>query len=130
MELMASLPIDDEHAALYTVGQVAAMLGVQPALLRRLEAFDVINPSRSDGGQRRYSRAHIRRAHAAIELLAEDGMTIAGVRRVLNLQAEVDRLNEKLANRRTTPGTGASPARPVARQRRSRAKSTKTRSAR
>ena len=34
------LPIDDQHAALYTIGQVAAMLGVQPAFLRRL-ATDV-----------------------------------------------------------------------------------------
>jgi len=55
------LPIDDEHTPLYTVGQVADMLGVQPAFLRRLDLEEVVRPARSDGGQRRYTRAEIGR---------------------------------------------------------------------
>ena len=53
------LAFDDEHAPLYTVGQVAEMLDVQPAFLRRLDVEEVVQPARSDGGQRRYSRAEI-----------------------------------------------------------------------
>ena len=53
------LPIDDEHAPIYSVGQVAGMLGVQPAFVRRLDTEAVVQPARSDGGQRRYSRAEI-----------------------------------------------------------------------
>ena len=52
---------EDEHAPLYTVGQVAEILGVQPAFLRRLDGESVVQPSRSNGGQRRYSRAEIGR---------------------------------------------------------------------
>ena len=54
-----TLAFDDDHAALYTVGQVAGMLDVQPAFLRRLDIEEVVQPARSDGGQRRYSRHEI-----------------------------------------------------------------------
>jgi hypothetical protein len=46
-------PFDDEHAPLYAVGQVAHMLDVQPAFIRRLDTEEVVMPARSDGGQRR-----------------------------------------------------------------------------
>ena len=90
------LHIDDHDAALYTVGQVAAMLGVQPAYLRRLDAEDVVKPARSTGGQRRYSRVEIHVIDRASALAAE-GMTLAGIRRLLELEAEVARLTAALA---------------------------------
>jgi MerR family transcriptional regulator/heat shock protein HspR len=86
---------DDEHLPLYTVGQVADVLGVQPAYLRRLDAEDVVSPRRSNGGQRRYSRLEI----ALIEhvnLMVGDGMTLAGIRRILELEAEVADLQAQL----------------------------------
>jgi MerR family transcriptional regulator, heat shock protein HspR len=43
----------------YTVGQVAAMLQVTQAFLRRLDELAVVRPDRSSGGQRRYSRRQI-----------------------------------------------------------------------
>jgi len=90
-----SLPFDDEHASLYTVGQVAGMLGVQPAFLRRLDVEDVVQPARSDGGQRRYSRAEIGRVQRVSEMAGE-GMTLAGIRRILALEAEVADLERRL----------------------------------
>lgn len=96
---MGSLPIDDEQAPLYSVGQVAEMLGVQPAFLRRLERYGVIAPARSGGGQRRYSRAEIARVQAAMQL-TEEGMSVTGAERVLSLQDEVDRLSQELRSAR------------------------------
>ena len=93
------LPIDDEHAPLYSVGQVADMLGVQPAFLRRLDDECVVQPARSDGGQRRYSRAEIDRVHYVFGLTGE-GMTLAGIRRILELEAEVADLKRKLTAER------------------------------
>lgn len=87
-------PADD--APLYTVGQVADMLGVQPAYLRRLDAYDVVRPSRSGGGQRRYSRVEVERIDAVTGLVGE-GLTLAGARRIIQLQAEVDDLRRRLA---------------------------------
>ena len=89
------LPIDDAHAPLYSVGQVAGMLGVQPAFLRRLDTEQVVQPARSDGGQRRYTRAEISRVQQ-VSALASDGMTLSGIRRILELEAEVAELKRRL----------------------------------
>jgi MerR family transcriptional regulator/heat shock protein HspR len=93
------LPIDDHHAALYTVGQVASMLGVQPAFLRRLDTEEVVQPARSAGGQRRYSRVEIGQVERASALTSE-GLTLAGIRRLLVLEAEVADLRRELAAER------------------------------
>jgi len=89
------LPFDDDHAPLYSVGQVAQMLGVQPAFLRRLDTEEVIQPSRSEGGQRRYSRAEIAQVQH-VSTMADEGMTLAGIRRILVLEAEVASLRRQL----------------------------------
>jgi MerR family transcriptional regulator, heat shock protein HspR len=99
------LPIDDADAALYTVGQVAAMLHVQMAFLRRLDEQGVVVPARSPGGQRRYSRREIDRVTEVVGLINE-GLTLTGVRRVLDLQAKVEDLKADLAAVREA---GASP---------------------
>jgi MerR family transcriptional regulator/heat shock protein HspR len=89
------LPFDDEHAPLYSVGQVAGMLGVQPAFLRRLDIERVVQPARSEGGQRRYSRSEIARVQQ-VSAMADEGMTLAGIRRILELEAEVSLLQHQL----------------------------------
>jgi MerR family transcriptional regulator, heat shock protein HspR len=92
MELaVPSLPIDDENLPLFTVGQVATTLEVQHAFLRRLDEFDVVRPSRSPGGQRRYTRHEVTTV-AYVLRLVEDGLTLAAVRRVLTLEQRVREL--------------------------------------
>jgi DNA-binding transcriptional MerR regulator len=90
------LPIDDEHAAVYAVGQVADMLSVQPAFLRRLDVEGVVQPGRSEGGQRRYSRDEIHRVQRVAEMAGE-GLNLAGIRRILLLEAEFAHLKRQLA---------------------------------
>jgi len=90
------LPIDDENAPLYAVGQVAERLGVQPAFLRRLDLEKVVHPARSEGGQRRYSRAEIVQVQRVSERAGE-GMSLAGIRRILELEFEVADLKEQIA---------------------------------
>ena len=89
------LPIDDEHAPIYAVGQVADMLRVQPAYLRRLDVEQVVQPSRSKGGQRRYSRAEIATVQRVTDMAGE-GMTLVGIRRILELEQEVRDLQAQL----------------------------------
>ena len=95
------LPFDDEDAPLYTVGQVAGMLNVQPAFLRRIDLEEVVQPARSDGGQRRYSRADIAVVQRVSDM-ANDGMTLTGIKRILALDGEVADLKGQLraANKR------------------------------
>jgi len=95
---MPGLPFDDESAPLYTVGQVAGMLGVQPAFLRRLDVEALVQPARSDGGQRRYSRTEIVQVQR-VSALAGEGLTLAGIRRILSLEAEVADLKRQIRDR-------------------------------
>lgn len=88
---MAPLPLDDANMPLFTVGQVAAILEVQQAFLRRLDEFQVVRPSRSAGGQRRYTRNEIVVVRYVVELM-DAGMTLNAVRRVLQLEARVRQL--------------------------------------
>ena len=81
-------PFDDENLPLFTVGQVAQMLEVQQAFLRRLDEFGVVRPSRSSGGQRRYSRTEVTVVRYVAQL-ADEGMTLAAIRRVLELEDQV-----------------------------------------
>ncbi|WP_141578436.1 MerR family transcriptional regulator [Actinomadura sp. WMMA1423] len=96
-----NLPIDDEHAALFTVGQVAQMLDVQQAFLRRVDDQQVVSPQRSAGGQRRYSRHEIGRIQEVVSMMGE-GMTLPAIRRIFELQhevAELTRERDELARR-------------------------------
>ena len=97
--MSARLPFDDEHAPVFTVGQVAEAIGVQPAFLRRLDQLDVVSPARSSGSQRRYSRNDVSRVQQACALIGE-GLTLAGVRRVFELEAEVRQLKAEIADLR------------------------------
>jgi MerR family transcriptional regulator/heat shock protein HspR len=90
-----SLPIDDEHAPIYAVGQVAEMLSVQAAYLRRLDTEQVVQPSRSSGGQRRYTRAEIGLVQRVTDM-ADEGMTLVGIRRILELEHEVRELEAQI----------------------------------
>ena len=96
---MPSLPFEDEDLPLFTVGQVSGMLEVQQAFLRRLDEFGVVRPSRSEGGQRRYSRREIVTVQYVVSLTGE-GMTLAAIRRILELETMVAELQLECARLR------------------------------
>lgn len=92
-------PFDDENQPLYTVGQVAEMLAVKQAFLRRVDQLQVVSPSRSTGGQRRYTRVEIR-VIQQVATMADEGMTMPAIRRIIELQeqlAKVGRERDELA---------------------------------
>jgi MerR family transcriptional regulator, heat shock protein HspR len=92
---MPSFPLDDENLPLFTVGQVAEMLEIQQAFLRRLDEFRVVRPSRSPGGQRRYTRREITVVQYVVNLV-DEGMTLTAVRRVLELEERVSELEAQI----------------------------------
>lgn len=120
---MPSLPLDDENLPLFTVGQVSAMLEIQQAFLRRLEKFGVVEPSRSTGGQRRYTRNEITVVQYVVQL-ADEGMTLSAIRRILDLETRVRELEAErdalraalLASRATNTTTGNPAAQPEGRR--------------
>jgi MerR family transcriptional regulator, heat shock protein HspR len=98
---MAPSPLEDEHAPLYTVGQVAEMLAVKQAFLRRVDEMRVVSPQRSTGGQRRYTRYEIRVIQQVVSM-ADEGITLQAIRRIIDLEhqlAAVTRERDELARR-------------------------------
>jgi DNA-binding transcriptional MerR regulator len=98
---MAPSPLDDENAPLYTVGQVAEMLAVKQAFLRRVDDLRVVSPQRSAGGQRRYTRYEIRVIQQVVSM-ADEGITLQAIRRIIELErrlAAVTRERDELARR-------------------------------
>lgn len=88
--------LSDKQLPLFSVGQVASMLDVQPAFLRRLDSEEVVQPARTTGGQRRYSQNQIHEVQRVIGL-ASEGLTLAGIKKLLLLEAEVEILKSQLA---------------------------------
>jgi len=84
------------------VSQVAAMLGVEPAFLRRLDTEGVVSPARSAGRQRRYSHDEIDHV-AAVVALMDEGVTLAGAQRIIELENEIAALRRRLARRDGAP---------------------------
>ena len=98
---MAPSPLEDEHAPLFTVGQVADLLAIKQAFLRRVDELRVVSPQRSAGGQRRYTRYEIRVIQQVVTM-ADEGITMQAIRRIIELErqlSEVTRERDELARR-------------------------------
>jgi DNA-binding transcriptional MerR regulator len=94
-------PFEDENIPLFTVGQVAEMLAVKQAFLRRIDELQVVTPQRSAGRQRRYTRVEIR-VIQQVASMADEGMTLPAIRRIIELEsrlAEVAAQRDELAAR-------------------------------
>ncbi|HEV7784817.1 MAG TPA: helix-turn-helix domain-containing protein [Thermoanaerobaculia bacterium] len=86
---------DDEDYPAYSMGAAAEMLGVTAAFLRALGEAELIEPRRSGGGHRRYSRYQLRLAARAREL-ADQGTALEAACRIIILEdqlAEALRIN-------------------------------------
>ncbi len=80
-----STTFDDADYPAYTMGRAADMIGVTPAFLRSLGAAGLIEPERSDGGHRRYSRHQLQLAGRVRQLL-DDGILLAAACRIVTLE--------------------------------------------
>jgi MerR family transcriptional regulator, heat shock protein HspR len=71
----------------YAISVAAELVGMGTQTLRLYEARGLVQPARTEGGTRRYSRYDLRRLHRIGELLAA-GLNLAGVGMVLRLEDE------------------------------------------
>jgi MerR family transcriptional regulator, heat shock protein HspR len=108
----------DLDRGLFSISVAAGLAGLHPQTLRIYEREGLLDPARSAGGTRRYSRRDIDRLTEICALTA-DGLNLAGIRRVLQLQAETRQLQAELARLRDLAGTSG-PAAPQAPGRRGR----------
>jgi MerR family transcriptional regulator/heat shock protein HspR len=79
----------------YVISVAAELAGMHPQTLRIYERRGLVNPARTQGGNRRYSDADIETLQRIAEL-TEQGMNLEGIRRVMELEYENARLREEL----------------------------------
>ena len=82
---------NDRNRPLYMIGVAAELAGMHPQTLRSYEQKGLVTPQRTRGNTRMYSQADIERL-ALINELTDEGINLAGVIRILDLQG---RLNER-----------------------------------
>ena len=92
---------DNRNKPLYMISVAAELTGMHPQTLRVYESKGLVNPQRSGGNTRLYSRADIERLEL-INQLTDEGINLAGVVRILDMKEraeERERENEKLRAR-------------------------------
>ncbi|CAB4322844.1 unannotated protein [freshwater metagenome] len=86
--------------AVYVISIAAELSGMHPQTLRIYERKGLLEPARTQGGSRRYSEADITMLRR-IQELTEEGLNLAGVKRVLALEARLSALETELHQVRT-----------------------------
>lgn len=88
------------HRAVYVISVAAELAGVHPQTLRIYERKGLVDPARTGGGSRRYSDADIALLQR-IQELTNEGLNLAGAKRVLELERRVSELENQLAQARS-----------------------------
>ena len=91
----------ERRAAVYVISVAAELCGMHPQTLRIYERKGLLQPARTSGGSRRYSDADVALLQRISDLTSE-GMNLAGVKRVLDLEARVANLEGQLAKYHST----------------------------
>ena len=87
------------NQAVYVISVAAELAGMHPQTLRIYERRGLVRPARTSGGNRRYSDADIEILQR-ISDLADQGMNLEGIRRVMELELDNKRLREELSQAR------------------------------
>ena len=93
---MADSP--DTDRGVYMISVAAELAGMHPQTLRIYETRGLITPKRSPKNTRLYSQQDVDRLRRIQELTTELGMNLAGVERVFELEAEMDRMRRRMRN--------------------------------
>ncbi len=84
-----------QERAVFVISVAAELAGMHPQTLRIYERKGLIDPYRTPGGTRRYSQDDIDRL-ALIQELTEQGLNLAGVQKVMDLQHRISMLEGKV----------------------------------
>ena len=90
---------DRAKQAVYVISVAAELAGVHPQTLRIYERKGLVDPARTQGGSRRYSDADLAQL-TRIQELTNEGLNLAGVKRVLELEARLRALEAEIERAR------------------------------
>jgi MerR family transcriptional regulator/heat shock protein HspR len=89
-----------EDRGVYIISVAAELVGVHPQTLRIYERKGLLSPSRTSGNSRRYSQSDIRRLKT-IQQLTQEGVNLAGVQMVLDMESRLEEMRELMREMRS-----------------------------
>lgn len=81
----------------YVISVAAELAGMHAQTLRQYDRLGLVTPSRTQGGGRRYSARDITLLREIQRLSQEEGISLAGIQRIMELEHQVDALQDKVA---------------------------------
>src|SRR5207253_8369613 len=95
-----------EQQDLFLISMAADMLGMHPQTLRKYERLGLIQPSRTIGSMRLYSRQELERLRVIKHLVDELGINLAGVQRLLSIAEVMERIQPLMDEGLLSTGSG------------------------
>jgi MerR family transcriptional regulator/heat shock protein HspR len=90
-------PGADEDTPVFVISVAAQLSGLHAQTLRGYDRMGLVSPGRTTGGGRRYSMRDIALLREVQRLSQEQGVNLAGVKRIIELEHEVDALRDQVA---------------------------------
>jgi MerR family transcriptional regulator/heat shock protein HspR len=86
-----------EDAAVFVISVAAELAGMHPQTLRQYDRLGLVNPGRAVGGGRRYSARDVALLREVQRLSQEEGVNLAGIKRIIELERQVEALEAEVA---------------------------------
>jgi MerR family transcriptional regulator/heat shock protein HspR len=87
----------DEDTPIFVISVAAQLAGLHAQTLRSYDRLGLVSPGRSTGGGRRYSMRDIAMLREVQRLSQDAGVNLAGIKRIIELENEVDSLRTRVA---------------------------------
>ncbi len=92
------LGVPDDDAPVFVISVAATLAGMHPQTLRAYDRIGLVSPGRASGRGRRYSARDIAKLREVQRLSQDEGINLAGVKRILELESQVEAFRDRLAD--------------------------------
>ena len=87
----------EDDAPVFVISVAAELSGMHPQTLRQYDRLGLVTPGRAGGGGRRYSSRDVALLREVQRLSQEDGVNLAGIKRIIELENQVEALQSRLS---------------------------------
>ncbi len=87
----------DDDAAVFVISVAAQLAGMHPQTLRQYDRLGLVSPDRTAGRGRRYSSRDVAMLREVQRLSQDDGVNLAGIKRIMELETQVDALRHRVS---------------------------------
>jgi MerR family transcriptional regulator/heat shock protein HspR len=88
---------EPEDVKMFVISVAAELAGMHPQTLRQYDRLGLVQPGRATGGGRRYSARDVARLREIGRLSHNEGVNLAGIKRIIELESHVEALQERVA---------------------------------